>query len=277
MEVLSMKKTGFTLIELLVVIAIIAILAAILFPVFAQAREKARQTACLSNSKQLGTGVAMYLQDYDETFPIGSSAGGYSWARQVHPYIKNAGVFSCSSAPPNPPTSMSQPYPFHPDIDNGYVSGGKQIPAGPRSPGSYACNGNIMRWHNDRADNANQGGRALAEIADSAGTFVLAEAAIIRSGSSNTDPESWTGAVQERASDWFIQTPTGWDNNNYGWGDTSDWNRRHRMVPRHSGGLNVIYADGHAKWSKITQFIGRGTGGRLGYDYRDPKNSWDNQ
>jgi prepilin-type N-terminal cleavage/methylation domain-containing protein len=64
----SLDRHGFTLIELLVVIAIIAILAAILFPVFAQAREKARQTACLSNTKQIGTAFMMYVQDYDEAF-----------------------------------------------------------------------------------------------------------------------------------------------------------------------------------------------------------------
>ena len=63
------RRHGFTLIELLVVIAIIAVLAAILFPVFAQAREQARQTTCLSNLKQLGTGLTMYAQDYDETLP----------------------------------------------------------------------------------------------------------------------------------------------------------------------------------------------------------------
>src|SRR6184192_1931973 len=67
---LVMKRRGFTLIELLVVIAIIAILAAILFPVFAQARAKARQAACISNLKQLGLGFTMYAQDYDESFPF---------------------------------------------------------------------------------------------------------------------------------------------------------------------------------------------------------------
>lgn len=85
------NKRGFTLIELLVVIAIIAILAAILFPVFAQAREKARSIACLSNTKQIGTGAMMYVQDYDETFPIawgaGPSAG--TWFEQIDPYIKS--------------------------------------------------------------------------------------------------------------------------------------------------------------------------------------------
>lgn len=100
----STDKTAFTLIELLVVIAIIAILAAILFPVFAQAREKARQTACLSNLKQIGLGIAQYEQDYDEKAPCGVSGWGgpWGWAGQVYPYVKSVGAFRCPSDVANP-------------------------------------------------------------------------------------------------------------------------------------------------------------------------------
>src|SRR5688500_14617648 len=109
------RKAGFTLIELLVVIAIIAILAAILFPVFAQAREKARQTACLSNAKQIGTGLVMYQQDYDGTAPMAQYAvtgpatpypSRYGviyyaavYADMLEPYMKNMGVAACPSDP----------------------------------------------------------------------------------------------------------------------------------------------------------------------------------
>lgn len=90
---------GFTLIELLVVIAIIAILAAILFPVFAQAREKARQTSCLSNLKQLGTGLMMYAQDYDECVcpPYNYPNDNMTWDRLVQPYVKNWQIIQCPS------------------------------------------------------------------------------------------------------------------------------------------------------------------------------------
>ena len=108
-------RSAFTLIELLVVIAIIAILAAILFPVFAQAREKARQAACISNEKQISLAVLQYVQDYDETFPMSEDGnttgpGSRPWADAVQPYIKNGdqysgvsygkgGVWSCPSWP----------------------------------------------------------------------------------------------------------------------------------------------------------------------------------
>jgi prepilin-type N-terminal cleavage/methylation domain-containing protein/prepilin-type processing-associated H-X9-DG protein len=95
-------RPGFTLIELLVVIAIIAILAAILFPVFAQAREKARQGSCQSNLRQYALATLMYVQDYDEQFPMASYLGAgcvatFYWA--VHPYVKNANVTQCPSDP----------------------------------------------------------------------------------------------------------------------------------------------------------------------------------
>jgi prepilin-type N-terminal cleavage/methylation domain-containing protein/prepilin-type processing-associated H-X9-DG protein len=96
-------RPAFTLIELLVVIAIIAILAAILFPVFAQAREKARSASCLSNSKQMGLAVMMYTQDYDESYPQGYYAGPPEawWLSLIQPYVKDkdqGGIRNCPSA-----------------------------------------------------------------------------------------------------------------------------------------------------------------------------------
>src|SRR5690349_17447595 len=102
------QARGFTLIELLVVIAIIAILAAILFPVFAQARAAARKTTCISNLKQLALGQTMYVQDYDEKFckwVPGATApnvdswnqpqGAGWWMNEIYPYIKNLGIYEC--------------------------------------------------------------------------------------------------------------------------------------------------------------------------------------
>ena len=107
---MTRERHGFTLIELLVVIAIIAILAAILFPVFAKARAKARQTACMSNLKQLGLGFEMYAQDFDEFLPIwgygdtsepenGPAQGFFSWDTVIQPYLKNQAILLCPDNP----------------------------------------------------------------------------------------------------------------------------------------------------------------------------------
>jgi len=140
-----MRRAGFTLIELLVVIAIIAILAAILFPVFARAREKARQTSCLSNMKQLSLGIYMYAQDYDERFPGGGGMGDNgawhpAWWEEIYPYVKNAQVFEC---------------PSHSNVQyNPYAT-------------SYGCNPySVMFW---------MSGAKVASLANVAGTICIGE------------------------------------------------------------------------------------------------------
>jgi len=125
-----MKRQGFTLIELLVVIAIIAILAAILFPVFATARDKARQTACLSNMKQIGLAFNQYCQDYDETTVGGGkmTSSGSGWAGCLVPYIKSNGVFTCPSDPVSVIPSVASSY-----TEGSYGYNANFIGAGPLS------------------------------------------------------------------------------------------------------------------------------------------------
>ncbi|MBI5831222.1 MAG: DUF1559 domain-containing protein [Armatimonadetes bacterium] len=122
-----MKRRAFTLIELLVVIAIIAILAAILFPVFAKAREKARTSSCLNNEKQIGIATMQYVQDYDETYPGGAGMGtngawNPAWWEVIAPYLKSTQVYKCPSA------------------------SGAPNAAGVAYPVTYGCNANIIRW-----------------------------------------------------------------------------------------------------------------------------------
>ena len=126
-------RRGFTLIELLVVIAIIAILAAILFPVFAKAREKARQSSCLSNLKQIGLATLQYVQDYDERMPFhyrASAAFVISPQTEIMPYMKSTQLFSCPSGSGN--------YTWFWDI--GYTGAPAVI------PGSYGFNSRLNSY-----------------------------------------------------------------------------------------------------------------------------------
>ena len=118
----SRRHSGFTLIELLVVIAIIALLAAILLPVFQAARERARMSSCASNEKQIGIALMQYNQDYDELMPFismgqidrgpGDSYPGYTWQDEIYPYLKSAGVFNCPSTNFNWSSTADQPYAY---------------------------------------------------------------------------------------------------------------------------------------------------------------------
>ena len=124
-----MHRRGFTLIELLVVIAIIAILAAILFPVFARAREKARQTSCLSNLKQIALSVQMYADDWNESLPYYQRPFGWNWYDDIAPYMKNRSITVCPSKP-----EWSEDHATH---KVGYGLNHAIFPAGPTAGSSF--------------------------------------------------------------------------------------------------------------------------------------------
>jgi prepilin-type N-terminal cleavage/methylation domain-containing protein/prepilin-type processing-associated H-X9-DG protein len=182
-------RSGFTLIELLVVIAIIAILAAILFPVFAQARERARMTSCLNNMKQLGTGLYTYLGDWDDTFPMNrfppgntalhSNTGGdfqgtnYDWKRAMQTYIKGIGVYLC----PSNDTAWGPSGCGNPSCPQGDETNCKAPWKGVQSeqiPNGYAYNGAFFH-ENAPFDGNIEAPRELGDIKDPSNLIFLLE------------------------------------------------------------------------------------------------------
>jgi prepilin-type N-terminal cleavage/methylation domain-containing protein len=211
----SRATSAFTLIELLVVIAIIAILAAILFPVFSQAREKARAISCLSNTKQIGTGVLMYLQDYDEqlffyastTTPSLSRTGGVitsaeknqeRWWNVIMPYIKNNSVFRCPSDGGPTPSNDSN---GEPTILRSYI----------------ACR--------------SAEGLQLSEIDDPVDTMIIVDKWDV--DSAGTVGDSWIEAFN--------------GDFDFDYGTGVDHTRMFKAGNRHQGHVNSILFDGHAK------------------------------
>lgn len=217
---------GFTLIELLVVIAIIAILAAILFPVFAKAREKARQTSCLSNLKQLGTAVMMYAQDYDETLPMGlmmnMPAGASYINARLEPYTKSRQIWTC-------PNSAS-------------------LTCCAGTFGALRYGWNMMYAGMPCCDNNGYGSNhelSLGKITRPAQFILMGDSA--------------------SANDRDAQAPAGFSVCGcaayigvYPWPNPTTI----RFSSRHNDGANMLLADGHAKWYARTFLIGS-EGGKL--------------
>ncbi len=209
-----MKRAyGFTLIELLVVIAIIAILAAILFPVFARAREKARQTSCLSNVKQLGLADLMYAQDYDERFvryyqymPYPTAL--YWWGDLLQPYVSNRQILEC------PSSAWSYTYGRPLGLPNPLVCS-YALPGISVSDAGVSC---TMLPSNK-----------MALVQDPAGTIMICE---------STTSEIYTGGSLS----FTIAGPNGVT-------DLATGSYR-RVAKTHNDGFNVCFADGHAKWLK---------------------------
>jgi prepilin-type N-terminal cleavage/methylation domain-containing protein/prepilin-type processing-associated H-X9-DG protein len=232
-------RRGFTLIELLVVIAIIAILAAILFPVFAQARDKARQATCINNMKQIVTSVLMYAQDYDERWP---SVHWGIYLVTVQPYMKNEQVWACPSA--------AGIYTVRPCYFENW-------PSWNGLPGRSDCSTRIVQYIvTGIAANSdvfggwdNRPPRAIALLDRPAETIILADNDV--SVRATTAPPIGSIGLPQNAQIAFSACQdarhVAW---NARWSGAAPNSSAGRLGAKHSGAGNFAYADGHVKWNK---------------------------
>jgi len=285
----SHPGAGFTLIELLVVIAIIAILAAILFPVFAQAREKARATSCLSNLKQIGLALMMYVQDYDELMPVPfpnatgdgpRSPNVMPFENQITPYIKNKQVWHCPSDPVNGNAANTAFWAREDDPLNGGTLHGR----------SYSVVGQINTREAKGTDQntglgygdwtkAASSGRALAAIDRPADTIAIVEDWVTADGDNGAGwsyGQPW-GSIFQQDDTWKLAGRKTGDNGQDGKcttdgaadaacilnadgspsqnaSNTASDGRPHDPCKGHTEQGNYIFTDGHAKsltWGRV--------------------------
>ena len=269
-------RRGFTLIELLVVIAIIAILAAILFPVFAQARDKARATQCLSNQRQVGLGFMQYAQDYDETFPMSrqafsptdSGTRANPWTVLIFPYLKNVDVMACPTdntvadidgtswaawCPAGVLAKVNGTLRDRHDRSMNVVAGPLEgLPVGPAPGGVMSSN-----WGASLAEIDKAAGMILAFERYDTATFCYPSAVHLRNcndylsdlngGTAGACPDPGgvhylasivPGLKVQVAAESALIRSTG---------------KPTMETAFHQGGINCVFCDGHSKWKKYKQ------------------------
>ena len=254
----SPQSQGFTLIELLVVIAIIAILAAILFPVFQKVRENARRASCASNIRQLTLGFTQYTQDADEKFPQFSWLNNYAnsgtptannattfWVNAIYPFVKSGGVYNCPDSPQS--TTNLDGY-FTTDPATGNSTGIGLDPAVAHIPVGYGANEPLLNV-----------GPALANIDSPSDTFIVADCAAVLSGNDGYNDWQQVKAAGNNPADprqqeriLRVAYPNGPTSLIYG-PEMQSWPASNDQYARHTPGNNVGFSDGHSKYLRTDQ------------------------